>query len=192
MKRVLPLLLFFIFSILSPLSVYSQEKLCDYPQVSFGEMDMDDTIIYYPLEIQGINVRVPKRAYDVFIHGSELSDREIINISDKTYMIDSLLYCNYSEYAGTYDFETLYIIEKQGHKYYVIDFFNAFQLGTMVQPCYMILNKDDGKIKLHSIYIQTDIEDNSGRIEKSVQVYFENDNICLKGINLEPLKKFDY
>ena len=191
MKRGLCLKIFLILIIISPYNVYSQEKLSDYPQASFVEKDYGDTLVLSPLEIQGIYVRVPKRTYDVFICGSKLSDREIITISDKTYMIDSLLYSNYYEYAGTYDFETLYTIEKQKHKYYIIDFFNAFQLGTMVQPCYMLLRTDGGRIILHSIYIQTDIEDNSGRIENSVRVYFENGSLNLKGINLELLKMFN-
>lgn len=170
--------------------MYSQEKLSDYPQASFGEKDYGDTLVLYPLGIQGIDISVPKRNYDVFICGSNLSDREIITISDKTYIIDSLLYCNYYEYAGTYEFETIYTIDKQEQKYYVIDFFNAFQLGTMVQPCYMILKTDGGKIILDSIYLQTDIEDNSGRIEDSIRVYFENESLKLKGDNLELLKTF--
>lgn len=191
MKKVFCLQIFLILSILSPYNVYSQKKLSDYPQSTFGEKDHGDILILSPIEIQGIDVRVPKRTYDVFISGSSLSDREIITISDKTYMIDSLLYNNYSEYAGTYDFEMIYTIEKQEQKYYVIDFFNAFQQGTMVQPCYMILKTEGGKIILHSIYMQTDIEDNSGRIENSVRVYFENDSLHLKGINLILLKVFD-
>ena len=156
--------------ILLPIDVCSQQKLSDFPQDSFGEKDNGDTLVFYPLEIQGINVCVPKRPYDVYLYGSLLSDREIITISDKTYMIDSLLYKNYTEYAGAYDFETIYTVEKYEKKYYVVDFFNSLQIGTMVQPCYMILNVDEGKIILHSIYLLTDVEDNSGRIENTVQV----------------------
>lgn len=190
MKRYFCILTLLILSTLLPINVYSQKKLSDYPQVSFEEKEYGDTLVLSPMEIQGIDVRVPKRTYDVFTCGSNLSDREIITISNKTYMIDSLLYNNYSEYAGSYDFETIYVLEKHKKKYYVIDFFNAFQLGTMVQPCYMILKVDGEQIIPHSIYLQTDIEDNSGRIESTVRVYFEKDSLYLKGVNLKLIKMF--
>ena len=190
MEKVFYLRILLVLCILLPINGYSQKKMRDYPNVGFVEKDLGDTLVLCPLEISGINVRIPNRTYDVFACGSKLSDREMITISGETYMVDSLLYDNYSEYAGTYDFERIYMVEKSEKKYYIIDFYNAFQMGTMVQPCYMILSIDGGMPVLHSIYMQTDIEDNSGRIENTVRVYFENDNIRLEGVNMELIKTF--
>lgn len=174
--------------ILCSFDVCSQTKLFDYPQFHFAEKDNGDTIVLHAEELFGLKILVPKRSYDVFAVGSDVQYREILTISGETYIIDSLLYRNYSEYAGTYDFEAIYKIEKGRVLFYVVNFFNAFQMGTMVQPCYMIIKVKDEMIYIDSIYMQTDIEDNSGRIENSVRVYIRGGKLKLKGKNLVLLR----
>lgn len=180
--------MFLCLLILISTDMYFQTKLSKYPRYDFTEIDNGDTTVIYSDIVKGFIIHVPKRPYDVFEVPPDTSYRETITVSNKTYIIDSLLYRNYSEYAGTYAFEGIYMIKKRNMIFFVVDFFNAFQMGTMVQPCYLLLSVRDGMITLDSIYIQTDIEDNTGRVENSVRVYHTGNKIKLKGKNLKLIR----
>ncbi len=160
----------------------------EYPEVHMTQWVYGDTIISFSAESLAFEVLLPKQSYDMTSF-PDTSYREKISFFNKTYMIDSLLYRNYSEYSGTYYFDDMaYIIDG---KYYIVSFYNEFQLGTMVQPCFFVLKIIDGVALPLSLYMLTDIEDNSGRIENTICVYFDKDFLYLTGINLKLLRSFN-
>jgi hypothetical protein len=189
MKMNVILLLACFACLLAPSSLYSQKRLQKYAHLSMMHRVCDDTVILYSSIFSEFEVRQPIRN-DVPQFVIDTSYREKIIISGKSYMIDSLLYRNYSEYSGSYDFECVYVIERKNEKYYIVSFFNAFQMGTMVQPCYLVFRSKKGNVCLNTVYMLTDIEDNSGRIENTVRVHLRNDDLYLTGKNLELLKSF--
>lgn len=189
MKIKFFLLLACIVCLLAPSRVYSQKRLQKYVHSYIMHRVCDDTAILYSSIFPEFEVRQPIRN-DVLQFVIDTSYREKIIISGKSHVIDSLLYRNYSEYSGSYDFECVYMIEGKNKKYYIVSFFNAFQMGTMVQPCYMVFRSKEGNVCLYAVYMLTDIEDNSGRIENTVRVHLKNDDLYLSGKNLELLKSF--
>ena len=163
-------------------------RLYDYPVTTMDSTHSGDTVVSYSVGDLEFEVHYPGRPYDED-NFPDTAYKERLVVCGQSYMIDSLLFNNYSEYSGMYDFlGEAYVIE---NKYYIIDFRNGFQMGTMVQPCFLVFKTRDGKACPSALYMLTDVEDNSDRIGKTVRYYIDNGNLYLKGQNLELIRKFD-
>lgn len=146
-----------------------------------------DTVAAYSLGALAFEVRTPGRPY-AEEHFPDTAYKERLVVCGQSYMIDSLLFENYNEYSGVYFFsDDAYVIEKD---YYIVSFFNAAQMGTMAQPCYLVFKTLNGKACPRALYMLTDIEDNSGRIENTLRYYIEDGNLYLKGENLLLIRTF--
>lgn len=188
MRNTLVLLMVGCVCVLAPLHVHAQKKLHKYNQVTLYQRICGDTIIIYSPVFPEFEVHQPIHLDETRQFEIDSPYREIVAISSKSYMIDSLLYNNYSEYNGTYHFELVYVIERKDKQFFIVSFYNASQMGTMVQPSYLVFKPRDGETCLSSVYMLTDIEDNSGRIENTIRVHLKNDDLYLSGKNLELLK----
>ena len=176
---------------LSPVGVSAQHvegKLLEHPETAMVRAFLPgDTIAAYSLGALAFELHYPDRPYDED-HFPDTAYKERLVVCGQSYMIDSLLFNNYNEYSGVYFFsDDAYVIEKD---YYVVSFFNSFQMGTMAQPCYLVFKAVDGKACPVSLYMLTDIEDNSGRIENTIRYYIEDEYLYLKGKKLELIRTF--
>ena len=141
-----------------------------------------DTIAAYSLGALAFEIRYPSRPY-AEEHFPDTAYKERLVVCGQSYMIDSLLFHNYNEYSGVYFFsDSAYLIENE---YYIVSFLNELQMGTMAQPCYLVFKTMDGIVCPVALYMITDIEDNSGRIENTIRYYIEDGILYLKGENLE-------
>lgn len=190
MRNTLVLLMAGCVCVFASLQLHAQKKLHKYDQVTLLQRICGNTAVLSSPVFPEFEVHQPIHLNELRQFELDSSYREIVAISGKSYMIDSLLYNNYFDYNGTYNFELVYVIEKNDKRFFVVSFYNASQMGTMVQPCYLVFKPRDGATCLSSVYMLTDIEDNSGRIENTVRVYLKNDNLYLSGKNLELLKSF--
>lgn len=185
MKKIHMIYVTYFCFLMTSHQLYAQSKLTGYPKIEIQQYYQGDTtVLFYP-EIYGLEVILPKDPTNSSWYSIDTNYRDIISLSGKHYLIDSLLYSNYLEYAGRYYFGVAYEVVK--HKYYVVNFYNEYQQGTMIQPCFMVLAKKENGFERMSIYMITDIEDNSGQIEESVIVYEQNGELQLNGINIELL-----
>lgn len=169
--------------------IWEGSRLYDYPLTT---MDMrfhyGDTIASYSVGALAFEIRYPERPYDEESF-PDTSYRERLVVCGQSYMIDSLLFKNYNEYSGMYYFnEDVFVIENE---YYIVDFFNTFQMGTMVQPCFLVFKTKEGRACPTALYMLTDVEDNSDRIGKTVRYYIDKGNLYLIGKNLELIGRFD-
>lgn len=192
MRNTLVLLMVGCVCVLAPIHLRAQKKLHKYDQVTLFQRICGNTAISSSPVFPEFEVRQPIHIDETQQFELDSSFREIVAISGKLYMIDSLLYNNYSEYNGTYNFELVYVIERKDKRFFIVSFYNASQMGTMVQPCYLVFKLRDGAACLSSVYMLTDIEDNSGRIENTVRVHLKNGDLYLSGKSLELLKSFKY
>ena len=169
--------------------LWFDSRLYDYPVTTMNmRFRFGDTVASYSSGALAFEIRYPKKPYDED-NFPDTSYRERLVACGQSYMIDSLLFRNYSEYSGMYYFnDDAYVINKE---YYIVDFFNTFQMGTMIQPCFLVFKTTDGKACPTALYMLTDVEDNSDRIGKTVRYYIDNGNLYLKGKNLELIRKFD-
>lgn len=188
MRNALVLLMVGCVFVFAPSNLHAQKKLHKYDYVTLFQRICGDTVIISSPVFPEFEVHQPIYIDETRQFEIDSSYREIVAISGKSYMIDSLLYNNYSEYNGTYHFELVYVIEGKNKRFFIVSFYNAYQMGTMVQPCYLVFRQRDGETCLSSVYMLTDIEDNSGRIENTVRVHLKNDDLYLSGKNLELLK----
>ena len=146
-----------------------------------------DTVAAYSLGALEFEIHYPGRPY-AEEHFPDTAYKERLVVCGQTYMIDSLLFNNYHEYSGVYFFsDDAYVIEKD---YYIVSFFNAFQMGTMAQPCYLVFKTTDGKACPCALYMLTDLEDNSGRKENTIRYTIEDGILYLQGENLELVRRF--
>lgn len=105
-------------------------------------------------------------------------------------MVDSLVLNEFSEYALNFQPLSVYSINDKRNTFVILEAYDGYQMGTDVQPIYIVFKKDKTSMILHSVYQITDLEDNSGMIEQSIKVYIRNNRLFLKGKNLE--MKRDY
>ena len=146
-----------------------------------------DTVAAYSLGALEFEIHYPDRPY-AEEHFPDTAYKERLVVCGQTYMIDSLLFNNYHEYSGVYFFsDDAYVIEKD---YYIVSFINAFQMGTMAQPCYLVFKTTDGKACPCALYMLTDLEDNSGRKENTIRYTIEDGILYLQGENLELVRRF--
>lgn len=133
MRNTLVLLLVGCVCVLAPLHLHAQKKLHKYDHVTLFQRICGNTAILSSPVFPEFEVYQPIHIDESRQFELDSSYREIIAISGKSYMIDSLLYNNYSEYSGTYNFELVYVIERKDKVFFIVSFYNASQMGTMVQ-----------------------------------------------------------
>ena len=105
-------------------------------------------------------------------------------------MVDSLVLNKPSEYAMNFQPLSVFSIHNKKNTFVILEAYDGYQYGTAVQPIYIVFKKDKSSIKLHSVYLLTDLEDNSETIEKSIKVYIRNNRLFLKGKNLVRIRDY--
>jgi hypothetical protein len=113
--------------------------------------------------------------------------RDYILLDNKKYLIDSLCFTKYNNYAMAFQYTGTYCLSNNKHSYLIIKGFDGFQIGTFVQPLYMVFQKGKSEKEYHflSSYYIENIDFYSEKILNSVKVVFKKDKIILKGINLK-------
>lgn len=178
---------FFLIIFISVCSLlYSQIRLSKYPQINISSHIENDTLIYFSVDLPDFEIIQPIKPNDsiCFLY-IDTFFRDILVVSDDVFMIDSILFNNYLDYAGIFSLADIHLIKKKKRKWFVVCIANEIQLGTNIQPYYIVIECIEENNFLHSVYFQTNIEDNSGQIESSVRVFVRKNNVYLKGKNLK-------
>jgi len=110
--------------------------------------------------------------------------------TDIDIMVDSLVLNKPSEYTMNFQPLSVFSIHNKKNTFVILEAYDGYQYGTAVQPIYIVFKKDKSSIKLHSVYLLTDLEDNSETIEKSIKVYIRNNRLFLKGKNLVRIRDY--
>ena len=110
--------------------------------------------------------------------------------TDVDIMVDSLVLNEWSEYAMNFQPLSVYSVNDKKNTFVILEAYNGYQMGTDVQPIYIVLKKDKTSMILHSIYQITDWEYKTGMIEHSIKVYIRNNRLLLKGKHLEKIRDY--
>ena len=110
--------------------------------------------------------------------------------TDIDIMVDSLLLNDPSEYAMNFQPVSVYSIYEKKSTFVILECYNGYQIGTDVQPIYIVFKKGGSSLILYSVYQITDLEDNSLKTEQSVKVFIRNNRLFLKGKNLIRIRDY--
>ncbi|MCL2130918.1 MAG: hypothetical protein FWH36_00460 [Lentimicrobiaceae bacterium] len=152
-------------------------------------VDTDTARIYYTDNIPNLIIfNLPKE--DEYFLISDTSQRDFIFLDGKKYLVDSLCFINYNDYAMHFVYTgTYHIVHKQA-EYLIITGADGFLMGTMVQPIYLVFQKKGNEYHFLSSYYIEDIGYYDEKILNSVKIIKKRDKIILKGINLKCVHGF--
>jgi hypothetical protein len=159
-------------------------------QEKYSEVDTDTTLVLITENIPELLIVQPSAAGDTnFCEAFVLSDtlyRNYILLNNKKYLIDSLCLREYDNYAIGFQYTGTYYLSYNQYTYLIVTGFDGFQLGTDVQPSYIIFQKKETEKEYHflSSYYIENTDYYSEEILNSVKIFFKKDKIILKGINL--------
>ena len=149
-------------------------------------IDTDTARIWITEDIPDLLIFSLDKKEEYFVMEDTLQ-RDYILLGKKKYLVDSLWLKKYDNYAMAFEYNGSYIISDKKSIYLIVTGGNSFQMGTDEQPLYAIFQKkEDMYVFVSSYYIQN-IEDYSEEITNSVKIIFEEDKICLQGINLKQI-----
>lgn len=123
-----------------------------------------------------------------FFTPSDTAYRDYFVSGENVYIIDSLVITNHNSYSMNSQIEGVYKTRINGEKFIIVDFYDGFQLGTMVQPLYFIFKEEKGSFALQSVYIIENVNAYDSVVTESLQMFYENGKIKMKGINLVLLR----
>ena len=106
-------------------------------------------------------------------------------------MVDSLVLNDPSEYAMNFQPVSVYSINDKKSTFVILEAYDGYQIGTDVQPIYIVFKKDKSSLILYSVYQITDLEDNSVTTEQSIKVFIHNNRLFLKGKNLIKIRDYN-
>ena len=110
--------------------------------------------------------------------------------ADVDIMVDSLVLNELSEYSLNFQPMSVYSINEKRNTFVILEAYDGYQMGTDVQPIYIVFKKVKSSMILQSVYQITDLEDNSVMIEQSIKVYVRNNRLLLKGKNLKMIRDY--
>ena len=111
--------------------------------------------------------------------------------TDIDIMVDSLLLNDPSEYAMNFQPVSVYSINDKKSTFVILEAYDGYQIGTDVQPIYIVFKKDKSSLILYSVYQITDLEDNSVTTEQSIKVFIHNNRLFLMGKNLIKIRDYN-
>ena len=117
---------------------------------------------------------------------SDTSYREYF-ISKNIYMIDSLVYANYRNLVMRVNVVGIYKTQIKKNKFIIVYCYDGQLIGSFQQPTYFIFKEEKGSYKLQSVYQIENVDGYATGVMESMQMFYNNNRIQMKGINLNLL-----
>lgn len=109
----------------------------------------------------------------------------VLLVSGKNiYMVDSLLFPYYRYYSAAFQVTGLYKADIKGERFVILDCYNGYQLGTFVQPLFIVLKEEQGNYALQSVYMITNTDGYADYVYNSLKMTCKKGKVRLNGSNL--------
>jgi hypothetical protein len=167
------------------INIFSQKFLYEYHVIKADSIIKNDsTLIMFNNSIPEFKLITFLRTEEYFVISDTLQ-RDYILLNEQKYLIDSLCLKQYNDYVISFEYDGTYIIPYKESNYLIVTGSNGFQMGTDMQPRYLIFQEKENKYQFLSSYLLENIDYYSEEILNSVKIVKKKDKIILKGINLK-------
>lgn len=117
----------------------------------------------------------------------DTSCRSYVQVENLTIMVDSLVIKNYDQYSMAFQIHSIYLITHKKDTFAIVRSFDGYQVGTEIQDIFIIFGIGR-QCSLQSVYMVMNPEIFSS---SKVKVYFNKDELRLKGDALVQIRKFN-
>lgn len=175
--------LIILFLLLMLNDLFAQQIDFDYIYINnFQQINEDEKVITILDSNLMLVSYINPDAKEYFIP-SDTSYREYF-ISKNTYMIDSLVYMNYRNVVMRVDVVGIYKTQIEDIRFIIVESVDVFLIGSFQQPTYFIFKEEKGSYKLQSVYQIENVDGYATGVMESMQMFYNNNRIQMKGINL--------
>ena len=175
--------LIILFLLLMLNDLFAQQIDFDYIYINnFQQINEDEKVITILDSNLMLVSYINPDAEEYFIP-SDTSYREYF-ISKNTYMIDSLVYTNYRNMVMRAEVVGIYKTQIEDIRFIIVESVDVFLIGSFQQPTYFIFKEEKGSYKLQSVYQIENVDGYATGVMESMQMFYNNNRIQMKGINL--------